>query len=168
MLITAPAKGSDIPTYVVGVNSDTYDPSAPIVSNASCTTNCLAPFAKVCHCLSIPESLLSSHAMHIAVPLAAFVSLGGNFESSLEVPCMPSNVGLARSPLSPWVACRQGCSTQATFRRVDSLDSAELPFSTTSYTARQVFVRCIWVCAGAAREVRHREGYHDNHPLIHR
>ena len=50
MLITAPAKGSDIPTYVVGVNADSYDPSAPIVSNASCTTNCLAPFAKVRHC----------------------------------------------------------------------------------------------------------------------
>ena len=47
VLITAPAKGSDIPTYVVGVNCDSYDPSAPIVSNASCTTNCLAPFAKV-------------------------------------------------------------------------------------------------------------------------
>ena len=48
VLITAPAKGSDIPTYVVGVNCDSYDPKAPIVSNASCTTNCLAPFAKVC------------------------------------------------------------------------------------------------------------------------
>merc|ERR1712241_1651634 len=33
--------------YVVGVNEDEYDGGAPIVSNASCTTNCLAPFAKV-------------------------------------------------------------------------------------------------------------------------
>jgi len=47
VVITAPAKGSDIPTYVVGVNADQYDKSANIVSNASCTTNCLAPFAKV-------------------------------------------------------------------------------------------------------------------------
>jgi len=47
VVITAPAKGSDIPTYVVGVNADEYDKSANIVSNASCTTNCLAPFAKV-------------------------------------------------------------------------------------------------------------------------
>merc|ERR1712205_287230 len=46
VVITAPAKGSDIPTYVVGVNADQYDNSANIVSNASCTTNCLAPFAK--------------------------------------------------------------------------------------------------------------------------
>merc|ERR1712176_1621357 len=47
VLITAPAKGDDIPTYVVGVNEDGVDMNAPIVSNASCTTNCLAPFAKV-------------------------------------------------------------------------------------------------------------------------
>jgi glyceraldehyde-3-phosphate dehydrogenase/erythrose-4-phosphate dehydrogenase len=47
VIITAPAKGSDIPTYVMGVNDGDYDPSAPIISNASCTTNCLAPFVKV-------------------------------------------------------------------------------------------------------------------------
>lgn len=49
VLITAPAKGNDIPTYVMGVNDETFDPSATIISNASCTTNCLAPFAKVLH-----------------------------------------------------------------------------------------------------------------------
>jgi glyceraldehyde-3-phosphate dehydrogenase (NADP+) (phosphorylating) len=47
VLITAPAKGSDIPTYVVGVNADDYKHADAIVSNASCTTNCLAPFVKV-------------------------------------------------------------------------------------------------------------------------
>merc|ERR1711916_254752 len=47
VLITAPAKGSDIPTHVVGVNEKDLDMNAQIVSNASCTTNCLAPFAKV-------------------------------------------------------------------------------------------------------------------------
>ncbi|MED6162703.1 hypothetical protein PIB30_073079 [Stylosanthes scabra] len=46
VLITAPGKG-DIPTYVVGVNADAYSPDEPIISNASCTTNCLAPFVKV-------------------------------------------------------------------------------------------------------------------------
>eukprot|EP00270_Netrium_digitus_P010464 TRINITY_DN324_c0_g2_i2.p1 TRINITY_DN324_c0_g2~~TRINITY_DN324_c0_g2_i2.p1 ORF type:complete len:394 (-),score=110.33 TRINITY_DN324_c0_g2_i2:281-1462(-) len=46
VLITAPGKG-DIPTYVVGVNADKYNPEETIISNASCTTNCLAPFVKV-------------------------------------------------------------------------------------------------------------------------
>jgi glyceraldehyde 3-phosphate dehydrogenase len=47
VVITAPAKGPDV-TLVMGVNHETYDPSKhTIVSNASCTTNCLAPVAKV-------------------------------------------------------------------------------------------------------------------------
>jgi glyceraldehyde 3-phosphate dehydrogenase len=49
VIVTAPAKKPDI-TLVLGVNSDKYDPKAHhIVSNASCTTNCLAPMAKVLH-----------------------------------------------------------------------------------------------------------------------
>lgn len=49
VVISAPAKGEDI-TIVMGVNDDKYDPKAHhIVSNASCTTNCLAPAAKVLH-----------------------------------------------------------------------------------------------------------------------
>ncbi|MHB2016941.1 MAG: type I glyceraldehyde-3-phosphate dehydrogenase [Candidatus Xenobia bacterium] len=49
VLITAPAKGEDI-TIVMGVNEDKYDPAKHhIISNASCTTNCLAPVAKIMH-----------------------------------------------------------------------------------------------------------------------
>jgi glyceraldehyde 3-phosphate dehydrogenase len=49
VIITAPAKKPDI-TVVLGVNEGKYDPKAHhIISNASCTTNCLAPFAKVLH-----------------------------------------------------------------------------------------------------------------------
>ena len=49
VVITAPAKGPDI-TVVMGVNHESYDPAKhQIVSNASCTTNCLAPTAKVLH-----------------------------------------------------------------------------------------------------------------------
>ena len=46
VVISAPAKG-DIQTIVLGVNDDKIDPSIEIYSNASCTTNCLAPMAKV-------------------------------------------------------------------------------------------------------------------------
>ncbi len=49
VLISAPAKGEDI-TIVIGVNEDKYDPiKHNIISNASCTTNCLAPIVKVIH-----------------------------------------------------------------------------------------------------------------------
>jgi glyceraldehyde 3-phosphate dehydrogenase len=49
VIVTAPAKGPDV-TLVLGVNHDAYDPARHhIVSNASCTTNCLAPVAKVLH-----------------------------------------------------------------------------------------------------------------------
>jgi glyceraldehyde 3-phosphate dehydrogenase len=49
VVITAPAKGPDV-TLVLGVNDETYDPGKHhVLSNASCTTNCLAPLAKVIH-----------------------------------------------------------------------------------------------------------------------
>jgi glyceraldehyde 3-phosphate dehydrogenase len=48
VLITAPAKDKDIPTFVLGVNEEKYNPATDkILSNASCTTNCLAPLAKI-------------------------------------------------------------------------------------------------------------------------
>jgi glyceraldehyde 3-phosphate dehydrogenase len=49
VIISAPAKGPDV-TIVLGVNEDDYDPQAhDVISNASCTTNCVAPLAKVLH-----------------------------------------------------------------------------------------------------------------------
>lgn len=48
VLITAPGKGGNIGTYVMGVNHEDYDPDKhDVISNASCTTNCLAPVVKV-------------------------------------------------------------------------------------------------------------------------
>src|SRR5574338_1594428 len=61
VIISAPAKGEDI-TIVLGVNEDRYDPAAhTIISNASCTTNCLAPAAKVVNdLLGIERGLMNT------------------------------------------------------------------------------------------------------------
>jgi hypothetical protein len=49
VVLSAPGKGVDA-TLVLGVNADAYDPALhDVVSNASCTTNCFAPMAKVLH-----------------------------------------------------------------------------------------------------------------------
>ncbi|MDP9496709.1 MAG: type I glyceraldehyde-3-phosphate dehydrogenase [Actinomycetota bacterium] len=48
VIISAPASGEDL-TVVMGVNDDAYDGSQTVISNASCTTNCVAPMAKVLH-----------------------------------------------------------------------------------------------------------------------
>ncbi|MBB5959067.1 glyceraldehyde 3-phosphate dehydrogenase [Saccharothrix tamanrassetensis] len=48
VIISAPAKGEDL-TVVLGANHEQYDGSQTVISNASCTTNCLAPLAKVLH-----------------------------------------------------------------------------------------------------------------------
>ncbi len=65
VVISAPAKSENIPTIVLGVNHDTLDASMKIISNASCTTNCLAPIVKVLNDnFGIEEGLMSTiHAI---------------------------------------------------------------------------------------------------------
>ena len=61
VIISAPAKNEDA-TFVMGVNHETYDPASHhVVSNASCTTNCLAPMAKALHDeLTIVKGLMTT------------------------------------------------------------------------------------------------------------
>lgn len=72
VLISAPTKTPDqVPTFVLGVNEQTYQPDQhKIVSNASCTTNCLAPLAKVVHeNFGIAEGLMTTvHAATATQP----------------------------------------------------------------------------------------------------
>lgn len=65
VVISAPSKDEITPTFVCGVNLDKYDKSMNVVSNASCTTNCLAPLVKVINDnFGIEEGLMTTvHAM---------------------------------------------------------------------------------------------------------
>ena len=71
VVISAPAKSAEIKTLVMGVNNETYDPGTDnIVSNASCTTNCLAPIVKVVlDNYGIEEGLMTTvHSVTAAQP----------------------------------------------------------------------------------------------------
>ncbi|MEM7175892.1 MAG: type I glyceraldehyde-3-phosphate dehydrogenase [Chlamydiota bacterium] len=71
VVISAPGKG-DVPTYVMGVNHNLYNADQDhVVSNASCTTNCLAPLVKVlCDQFGVEEGLMTTiHAMTATQPL---------------------------------------------------------------------------------------------------
>ncbi len=91
VLITAPAKDKDIPTFVVGVNESDYKHEYPIVSNASCTTNCLAPFVKVG---LLPASSPPAYTQPALLRSSAMLC------SSL--PCPVAEVATSRSP---WLHC---------------------------------------------------------------
>ncbi len=61
VIISAPAKDKDTPTFVYGVNHENYHSDMKVVSNASCTTNCLAPLMKVIEDhYGIKEGLMST------------------------------------------------------------------------------------------------------------
>ena len=61
VVISAPAKDKETPTFVMGVNHDKYTKDMTVVSNASCTTNCLAPLVKVVHeKFGIKEGLMTT------------------------------------------------------------------------------------------------------------
>lgn len=71
VIMSAPAKDDDIPTLVMGVNHETFDASKDtIVNNASCTTNCLAPIAKLVNDeFGLEEGLMTTvHAMTATQP----------------------------------------------------------------------------------------------------
>jgi glyceraldehyde 3-phosphate dehydrogenase len=100
-VISAPTKSPDqVPTIVMGVNEDTLDASKTVVSNASCTTNCLAPLAKVINDeFGIVKGLMTTvHAMTATQPTQDGPSKkdwrGGRAAS---VNCIPASTGAAKA-----------------------------------------------------------------------
>lgn len=102
VVISAPTKTPDqVPTLVMGVNHDTFDPAKhTVVSNASCTTNCLAPVAKVVHeNFGVVEGLMTTvHAVTATQPTQDGPSkkdLRGGRAAGFNV--IPSSTGAAKA-----------------------------------------------------------------------
>jgi glyceraldehyde 3-phosphate dehydrogenase len=101
VVISAPTKSPDeVPTIVMGVNHETLKADAKVVSNASCTTNCLAPVAKVVHDnFGLAEGLMTTvHAITATQPTQDGPSkkdLRGGRAASVN--CIPASTGAAKA-----------------------------------------------------------------------
>jgi glyceraldehyde 3-phosphate dehydrogenase len=99
VIITAPGKGMDA-TFVIGVNDGTYDPrSHNIISNASCTTNCLAPIAALLHDKFIIEHGLMTtiHSYTMDQRLADAVHSDRRRSRAAALSMIPTTTGAARA-----------------------------------------------------------------------
>lgn len=100
VVISAPTKDKDIPTFVPGVNHKSYKSDMNIVSNASCTTNCLAPITKVLHDnFGITEGLMttvhSTTATQLTVDGPSKKDWRGGRAASANI--IPSSTGAAKA-----------------------------------------------------------------------
>ena len=99
IIFAAPAK-DDSPTFVFGVNHETYDSSMTVVSNASCTTNCLAPLSKVINdSFGIDEGLMTTvhatTASNVSVDGASAKDWRGGRANGPNI--IPSSTGAAKA-----------------------------------------------------------------------
>lgn len=100
VILTAPAKGGDVLTVVLGVNDGEYDPAKHhIVSNASCTTNCLAPFTKVVNdSFSIVRGLMTTvHSYTTSQMLLDLAAKDKRRARSGSLNIIPTSTGAAKA-----------------------------------------------------------------------
>ena len=100
VIISAPAKDEITPTFVMGVNHQTYTPDMKVVSNASCTTNCLAPLTKVIQDnFGIEEALMSTIHASTAKQKAVDARAGRDWRTGRSVlgNIIPSTTGAAKA-----------------------------------------------------------------------
>ena len=100
VILTAPSKDEVMPTFVMGVNHETYTKEMDIVSNASCTTNCLAPLVKIVHeNFGIEQGLMSTIHSATAKQKAVDARAGRDWRTGRSVfnNIIPSTTGAAKA-----------------------------------------------------------------------
>ena len=100
VVLTAPSKDEIMPTFVMGVNHETYTKDMDIVSNASCTTNCLAPLVKIVHeNFGIEQGLMSTIHSATAKQKAVDARAGHDWRTGRSVfnNIIPSTTGAAKA-----------------------------------------------------------------------
>lgn len=100
IILTAPSKDDVTPTFVMGVNHTTYRPEYDIVSNASCTTNCLAPLTKIIQDhFGIEQGLMSTIHSATAKQKAVDARAGRDWRTGRSVfnNIIPSTTGAAKA-----------------------------------------------------------------------
>ncbi len=163
VVISAPAKDKDIPTFVLGVNDEKYNPAADtIVSNASCTTNCLAPLAKIVNDnFGIEEGLMTTlHSITATQKTADGPSKKdwrGGRAASYNI--IPSSTGAAKA-VTLCIPELKGKLTGMAFR-VPTLDVSAVDL--TVRTAKETSLAAIneAVKAAAAGKMKGIMGYTD-------
>lgn len=100
VILTAPSKDEVMPTFVMGVNHETYTKDMDVVSNASCTTNCLAPLVKIVHeNFGIEQGLMSTIHSATAKQKAVDARAGRDWRTGRSVfnNIIPSTTGAAKA-----------------------------------------------------------------------
>ena len=123
VILTAPAKDDATPTFVYGVNSDEYRPDMKVISNASCTTNCLAPLAYVIHkTFGIEQSLMSTIHASTAKQKAVDSRGGSDWRTGRSIlnNIIPTSTGAAKA-VGKVIPALQGKLT-GTSMRIPSAD----------------------------------------------
>ena len=118
VVLSAPSKDSCTPTFVMGVNHKLYTPEMTVVSNASCTTNCLAPMTKVINdTFGIEQALMSTIHAATAKQKAVDSRAGRDWRTGRSVlgNIIPSSTGAAKA-VSEVIPELKGRMTGMSFR----------------------------------------------------
>ena len=118
VVLSAPSKDSCTPTFVMGVNHKLYTPEMTVVSNASCTTNCLAPMTKVINdTFGIEQALMSTIHAATAKQKAVDSRAGRDWRTGRSVlgNIIPSSTGAAKA-VGEVIPALKGRMTGMSFR----------------------------------------------------